>query len=214
MKISILSLAILTSLTLNAQSGYWQQRIKYVMDIDLNVNTNIMKGKQSITYTNNSPDTLNKIFVHLFWNAFQPKSMMDVNSRSSESFIVGRDRNGNAANDYDRRFRRRIIDMKPDEQGYCNVVKLSYNGRQQKTKLHETILEVILDKPMLPKSSAVFATEFESQVPRLSRRSGRDNQENIRYSMGQWYPKISEYDDAGWHPDDYVRGNFKVCGKI
>jgi hypothetical protein len=118
MKLFILSLAVLTSLTLNAQAGYWQQRIKYVMDIDLNVNTNIIKGKQSITYTNNSPDTLEKIFVHLFWNAFQPNSMMDVNSRSSESLIVGRDRNGNAANDYDRRFRRRIVDMKPDEQGY------------------------------------------------------------------------------------------------
>ena len=81
-----------------AQPNYWQQRIKYVMDIDLNVNTHIMKGKQSITYTNNSPDTLKKIFIHLFWNAFQPNSMMDVNSRGSENIIVGRDSRGNPAN--------------------------------------------------------------------------------------------------------------------
>ena len=208
MKNLIFSFFLFLSLGLCAQTNYWQQRIKYVMDIDLNVNTHIVKGKQSITYTNNSPDTLNKIFIHLFWNAFQPNSMMDVNSRSSEKILVGRDRNGNPANDYDRRFRRRIVDLKPDEQGYCNVVKFLHNGKQQQTKLHETILEVILDKPILPKSSAIFKTEFESQVPKLARRSGRDNLEDVKYSMGQWYPKVSEYDEQGWHPDDYVRGEF------
>lgn len=196
------------SSALFAQPNYWQQRIKYVMDIDLNVTTNILKGKQTISYTNNSPDTLKRVFMHLFWNAFQPNSMMDVNSRGSESVIVGRDRNGNPANDFDRRFRRRINELKKDEQGYCYVVKFLYNGKQQKTKLHETILEVILDKPILPKTSVVFSTEFENQVPKLARRSGRDNLENIKYSMGQWYPKVSEYDVEGWHADDYVRGEF------
>lgn len=208
MKKLALSILLFISMDLYAQRNYWQQKIKYVMDIDLNVNTNIMKGRQTITYTNNSPDTLDKIFIHLFWNAFQPNSMMDVNSRSSKSIIVGRDRNGNPASDYDSRFRRPINELKQDEQGYCNVVKFLYNGKQQKTELHETILEVQLDKPIYPKSSVVFNTEFESQVPKLSRRSGRDNLENVRFSMGQWYPKISEFDEQGWHPDDYVRGEF------
>jgi hypothetical protein len=208
MKHFFLSLFLLVSFAVFAQQGYWQQKIKYVMDVNLNVTTNILKGTQTITYTNNSPDTLNRIFIHLFWNAFQPNSMMDVNSRSSESILIGRTRNGSPANDYDRRFHHRIIDLKPEEQGYCNVVKFIYNGKEQKTKLHETILEVILDKAILPKASAVFTTEFESKVPKLARRSGRDNPEGVRYSMGQWYPKISEYDVEGWHPDDYVRGEF------
>src|SRR5688500_17182024 len=129
MKYSLLPFFIFISLAVYAQPNYWQQRVKYVMDVDLNVTTNIIKGKQTITYTNNSPDTLNRIFIHLFWNAFQPNSMMDVNSRGSESIIVGRDRSGNPANDFDRRFRRRIIDLKEDEQGYCNVVKFIYNGK-------------------------------------------------------------------------------------
>lgn len=178
------------------------------MDVNLDVKTNVMKGKQNITYTNNSPDTLDRIFIHLFWNAFQPNSMMDVNSRASENILIGRTRNGSPANDFDRRFHKRIIEMKPEEQGSCNMIKFIYNGKQQKIKLHETILEVILDKPILPKAIVVFDTEFESQVPKLSRRSGRDNPEGVRYSMGQWYPKISEYDVQGWHPDDYVRGEF------
>lgn len=178
------------------------------MDARLDVSTNKLQGKQTINYTNNSPDTLRRIFIHLFWNAFQPNSMMDVSSRNSENLAVRKSKTGMVINDFDRRFRKRISDLAPEEQGYCHVNKLMVNGREQKTIEHETILEVILDRPLLPRSAAILNTEFECQVPKLSRRSGRDNEEGIRYSMGQWYPKVSEYDFEGWHPDDYVRGEF------
>ena len=191
-----------------AQPDRWQQRVKYAMDVSVDVKTNIIKGRQTITYTNNSPDTLKRIFIHLFWNAFKPNSMMDVNSRSTEDLVLGTDRNGKSVTDFDSRFKKRIVEMTPEEQGYCRVLKFFSNGRLQKTKLHETILEVNLDKPILPKSSTIFNTEFECQVPKLSRRSGRDNPEGIRYSMGQWYPKISEYDYEGWHADDYISHEF------
>jgi len=193
---------------LHAQPERWQQRIKYVMDVNVDAKTNIIKGRQTITYTNNSPDTLKRIFVHLFWNAFKPQSMMDINSRSTENLILGTDKDGKPVKDFDKRFKKRIVEMKPDEEGYCNVLKFISNGKVQKTKLHETILEVILDKPILPRSSTVFNTEFECKIPILSRRSGRDSPEGIRYSIGQWYPKVSEYDYEGWHADDYISREF------
>ena len=196
------------SLFLHAQPDRWQQRIKYSMDVTVNVTTNIIKGKQTITYTNNSPDTLNRIFIHLFWNAFKPNSMMDVNSRITENLILGTDINGKPVKDFDTRFIKRIAEMTPSEQGYCHVLKITNNGKSQKTKQHETILEVDLDKPILPKSSTVFNTEFECQVPLLSRRSGRDSKEGVRYSIGQWYPKVVEYDYEGWHADDYISREF------
>ncbi len=191
-----------------AQPDRWQQRIKYAMDVSLDVNTNILSGKQTITYTNNSPDTLNRVFIHLFWNAFKPGSMMDINSRSTENLVIGRSASGGNILDFDRRFRKRIADLTPEEQGYCNILKFTLNGKLQQAKLHETILEVILDKSILPKSSVVFNTEFECQVPKLSRRSGRDNAEGVRYSMGQWYPKVVEYDYEGWHADQYTGKEF------
>lgn len=191
-----------------SQPDRWQQRIKYVMDVNLNVTTNIITGIQTITYTNNSPDTLSRIFMHLFWNAFQPNSMMDVSSRSTENLVLGRTASGNTVTDFDRRFKKRIIEMTPEEQGYCKILKISLNGKLQQTKLHETILEVNLDKKILPRSVVVFNTEFECQVPKLSRRSGRDNPEGIRYSLGQWYPKLVEYDNEGWHADDYISREF------
>ncbi len=191
-----------------AQSDSWQQQIKYAMDVQLDVQLNKLTGTQQITYTNHSPDTLNKIFIHLFWNAFTPGSMMDAACLQSEKTIIGTDARGNAVTDYDRRFKKRIADLTPAEQGWCRITKFLYNGKQQRTQLYETILKVMLDKPVLPNASVVFNTEFESQVPLLCRRSGRDNAEGIRYSMGQWYPKIAEYDKGGWHPDPYIAREF------
>src|ERR1700704_1626059 len=65
----------------HAQPDRWQQRVKYNMNIDMDVQTNRFTGKQKLEYWNNSPDTLTKVFYHLYWNAFQPNSMMDVRSR-------------------------------------------------------------------------------------------------------------------------------------
>ncbi|MBL7741939.1 MAG: M1 family metallopeptidase [Chitinophagaceae bacterium] len=202
-------LGVISVLVFAAAKGqYWQQRIKYVMDVHLNVKTNKLTGKQAISYTNNSPDTLSKIFLHLYWNAFKPNSMMDVSSRSTEGLVIGRGTGGKEVTDFDRRFKRRIVDLMPDEQGDCRVVKFIFNGKPQQLKLHETILEVLLDKKIIPGTTVVFNTEFECQVPLLTRRSGRDSPEGIRYSLGQWYPKIAEYDYLGWHADQYIRGEF------
>src|SRR5512135_3503075 len=84
-----------------AQPDRWQQQISYVMDVNLNVQTNIVTGKQTINYTNNSPDTLREIYFHLYWNAFQPNSSMDVRSRELGTKVVGRNRDGSERIDWD-----------------------------------------------------------------------------------------------------------------
>src|SRR3954463_16178859 len=81
--------------SVSAQPDRWQQRIKYTMDIDMNVQTNQYKGKQVVEYWNNSPDTLDRVFFHLYWNAFQPGSMMDERSRRQGTISLRKDRNGN-----------------------------------------------------------------------------------------------------------------------
>ncbi|MCC7402301.1 MAG: M1 family metallopeptidase [Chitinophagaceae bacterium] len=192
-----------------AQPERWQQRVKYVMNIDMNVQTNRFTGRQALEYWNNSPDTLNKVFYHLYWNAFQPNSMMDVRSRRQGTIILGTDRNGNPIRDWDSRVKDRIQNLKPDEIGYQKVLSLKMNGRPQKFQVLETILEVQLDKPVLPRSKVTFDMEFEAQVPIQIRRSGRDNPSTrVRYSMSQWYPKMCEYDYEGWHPDPYIAREF------
>jgi hypothetical protein len=186
-----------------AQPDRWQQKVKYFMDISVNVQTNQFTGKQRLEYTNNSPDTLQQVFYHLYWNAFQPNSMMDSRSRE-----LGRITLHNQP-DWDPRIADRIQNLKPDEIGYQKIISLKMNGVAQNFSVQETILEVKLTKPILPKSTVVFEMEFETQVPLQIRRSGRDNpQTGVRYSMSQWYPKICEYDYEGWHPTPYVAREF------
>lgn len=194
--------------TVEAQPDRWQQRVKYVMDINMNVQTNQFKGKQKLEYWNNSPDTLKKVYYHLYFNAFQPNSMMDARSRALGNVVLGK-RGQEVVRDWDSRVRDRIQNLQPDEIGYQKVLSLKMNGVAQAYKVHETILEVNLSKPILPNSKVTFDMDFEAQVPLQIRRSGRDNPgTGVRYSMSQWYPKLCEYDMDGWHPTPYVAREF------
>jgi hypothetical protein len=205
----LLTLFTLISVVAIAQPDRWQQRVKYAMDIDMNVQTNRFTGKQKLEYWNNSPDTLTRVFYHLYFNAFQPGSMMDTRSRRQGTIVFRKDRNGNDVSDWDDRVKDRILNLKPDEIGYQKIISLKMNGRPQTFKVLETILEVKLDKPILPKTKVEFDMEFEAQVPLQVRRSGRDNPKTtVRYSMSQWYPKLCEYDYEGWHPTPYVGREF------
>lgn len=187
-----------------AQPDRWQQKVKYTMTVDMNVVTNKFTGKQRLEYSNNSPDVLNKVFYHLYYNAFQPNSSMDLLSR--ETF--GKNKIGKSE-DWDRRVKDRISKLSQDEIGYQKIISLKMNGVPQPFKYHETILEVNLTKPIQPKSKVVFEMEFEAQVPIQIRRTGRDNPTTrVRYSMSQWYPKLCEYDYEGWHPTPYVNCEF------
>ncbi len=182
---------------------YWQQRVKYNMNIDMDVNTNRFTGKQKLEYTNNSPDALNKVFYHLYFNAFQPGSNMDLRSQELGKVLV------NGRPDWDGRVKDRISKLKEDEIGYQKIISLKMNGVVQPFKYHETILEVNLTKPITAKTKVVFEMEFEAQVPLQIRRSGRDNPTTgVRYSMSQWYPKLCEYDYEGWHPTPYIAREF------
>jgi len=180
--------------TSDVVSGYWQQKADYTMDIDMDVNTNQYKGKQTVVYTNNSPDELNKVFYHLYFNAFQPGSQMDIRSLNIK--------------DPDRRVGDRISKLKPNEIGYIKVNSLKQNGADVSYETVGTILEVTLNKAIQPGETVTFDMLFDAQVPLQIRRSGRDNKEGVRYSMTQWYPKMAEYDFQGWHTPPYIGREF------
>lgn len=199
---------LLRFFSVSAQPERWQQRIKYVINVDMNITTNRFTGTEKIDYWNNSPDTLNRLFFHLYWNAFQPNSMMDVRSRELGQLLLGTDRNGNPVYDWDQRVRDRISKLQPGEIGYDSVQYIKINNKQQKLIYHETILEVDLDQPIMPHSKTALDVAFKSQVPVQIRRSGRDNAEGVRYSMSQWYPKMVEYDYQGWNANPYIAREF------
>ena len=155
-----LLLAILP-LTAVAQINKWQQKVDYTMALNLDVETHRFTGTQKLIFTNNSPDTLTKAYYHLYFNAFQPGSMMDIRSRNIE--------------DPDRRVGDRISRLGPDEIGEMMPTSLLQDGQKVSYSVVGTVLEVNLAKPVLPRSSTVLEMEFKGQVPVQIRRTGRHN---------------------------------------
>ena len=185
-----LGLSLACALHVAAQYPGWQQEAHYDMDIALDVTTHRYDGAMKVTYTNRSPESLNKVFWHLFFNAFQPGSMMDVRSRTIA--------------DPDPRVGSRIAELPEDEWGWQRIESVRAGGVDLAFFEDGTVLEVALAKPLRPGKSMTFELTWQAQVPRQIRRSGWMNKEGVEYSMTQWFPKLCEFDHHGWHSNPYI----------
>src|SRR6056297_3642637 len=138
----LLTALFLTAIIGNAAAQdkcYWQQRVEYEMEIDMDVETWQYEGHQELKYTNNSPDELTHVYYHLFFNAFQPGSMMDVRSRT--------------ISDADQRVGDRIAGLSEDEIGFIRPASLKQDGKALDFEVQGTILKVPLAKPIKPGKS-------------------------------------------------------------
>ncbi|NNC62465.1 MAG: M1 family metallopeptidase [Eudoraea sp.] len=178
--------------------SYWQQAVDYTMEVNMDVETYRYTGSQSLVYTNNSPDTLKRVFYHMYFNAFQPGSEMDIRLQT----IADPDKRMTEAD------KSRIASLSADEIGYLRASSLAQDGKSVSYQLEGTVLVVDLDHPIPPNTSSTFEMDFEGQVPVQIRRSGRNNKEGVALSMSQWYPKLAEYDYEGWHADPYIAREF------
>ncbi len=202
-KLITIGLAVIFTLLfspLSAQnSTYWQQHVDYKMEVDMNVENYKYNGTQKLTYTNNSPDELTRVYYHLYFNAFQPGSEMDARLHSiadPDGRMTDKDKNS------------RIAKLTADEIGYLKVSSLKQDGKDVKYSVEGTILVVDLASPIAPGSKTIFDMVFTGQVPVQVRRSGRNSKDGISLSMTQWYPKLAEYDFEGWHADPYIAREF------
>ena len=172
----------------------WQQNADYEMNVDIDVESYRFNGSQEILYTNNSPDTISKVYYHLYFNAFKPGSQMDVRSLN--------------ISDPDSRVKDRISKLGKNEEGDLSVFELKQDGKPVFFEQQETILLARLNKVLLPGKKTKLTLLFEGVVPKQIRRSGRNNKDGVALSMTQWYPKLAEYDFEGWHPNPYIAREF------
>ena len=207
-KIFLSSIAFISfAISLAQNTSYWQQHVDYKMDVVMDAKKYQYKGTQELVYTNNSPDTLKRVFYHLYNNAFQPGSEMDARLQSiidpdARMTIKTKNAEGKESKES------RIAKLKPNEIGYLKISNFKQDGITAHAKEVGTILEVDLAQPILPGKSTVFTLDFDGQVPVQIRRSGRNNAEGVEFSMSQWYPKIAEFDFEGWHADPYIAREF------
>ncbi|MDF0714830.1 M1 family metallopeptidase [Muricauda sp. 334s03] len=187
------------SFFLTAQNNtYWQQHVDYTMDVEMDVKTFQYSGTQKLVYTNNSPDELSRVFYHLYYNAFQPGSEMDIrlqNIKDPDKRMMEDDKS-------------RIASLSETEIGYLHAKSLTQDGQPVTFTEEGTILVVDLAKPIPSGGKTTLEMTFEGQVPEQIRRAGRNSKEGVALSMSQWYPKLSEYDFEGWHPNPYIAREF------
>jgi len=149
----IVTFLVLYNIVSFSQDYYWQQKVFYCMDIHLDVQKNILYGKQNIIYYNNSPDTLKEIYFHLYWNAFKKGSYMHRKSISTARYTAPL-----------------IEALKPEEEGNVEIKSIKIKNKLLKWEEHDTILKLLLEPPIPPNSSIELEVEFQSQVPLLVRR--------------------------------------------
>jgi len=177
-----------------SQNGYWQQHVEYTMEIDVDVERFSYAGEQNLVYTNNSPDTLQRVFYHLYYNAFKPGSDLEAASRFSY-------------NDK-RNMSKNLLSLDKNDWGNVHVLALTQDGFAVNHTTKETILEVDLNTPLLPGDKTSLDMSFFIKVPAIVRRAGKNNSDGIAFSMAQWYPKLCEYDNEGWHANPYIGREF------
>ncbi|WP_140937904.1 M1 family metallopeptidase [Sphingobacterium lumbrici] len=188
------------------RKGYWQQGVDYNMSIDVHETTYQYDGQMTLKYTNNSGQSLSKVYFHLYFNAFQPGSMMDYRLTSISDpdprMIT------NLGTKEKPIYQSRIAPLTPEQIGYQKIKSLTFNGINTTYKVDGTLLEVTLPSPILDGATATFQMEWNAQVPEQIRRSGRNSKEEVAFSMTQWYPKMAHFDEFGWHLDEYVSREF------
>ncbi len=181
------------------QSNYFQQEVNYTINVSLNDIQKTLDGFEVIDYTNNSPDTLQYIWFHLWPNAYKN----DRTAFSEQLLQLGR-------TDF--------YFSDENKRGYINRLDFKVNGMVANLEDHPLYIDVaklILPFPLLPGESIKISTPFHEKIPfNFSRGGYVDN----TFQITQWYPKPAVYDSQGWHPMPYLDqgefysefGNFKV----
>jgi len=173
-------------LTPAAGEIYWQQQVDYTIKVNLDPRSHALAGTETITYTNNSPDTLDTFFMHLYANAFRDKASPLIRDflQGTLYFFVG---------------------LPKSMRGWIDVTKLTVNGEPVQFTVEGTILSASFPAPLPPGGKATFEIAFNERImPRM----GRSGYTGEQYDMAQWYPKMVVYDANGWHPDQYRMGEF------
>ncbi|RMF08099.1 MAG: M1 family peptidase, partial [Candidatus Neomarinimicrobiota bacterium] len=177
------------------QTGYWQQRFRYTMQVQLHPEDHRVVAHSSIVYVNQSPDTLDRIYLHLYPRAFNPKSV------KYREFLHALGRQGRAAG-----FMKNPEPYEWDLQIQDFSATTSDGSATQSYELDDTIFRTLLPVPLVPGDSVRLELDWTLKVGRMFERAGEiDGQ----YNMAQWYPKLVVYDQTGWHPDVFhAEGEF------
>ena len=172
-----------------SQQPYWQQTVNYNINVSLNDQDHSLSGYMDIEYINNSPDTLQFIWFHLWPNAYKnettafAKQVIKINGKRRWKLFK--------------------------EKGFIDSLNFKINNHDANTEAHPEFIDVmklILPTSLKPGEKIKITTPFYVKLPEYISRGGHYAQS---YMICQWYPKPAVYDRKGWHPMPYLeQGEF------
>ena len=168
-----------------SEKDYFQQHVAYDISVELDEEAHTLSAYEKIIYTNNSLDTLNFIWFHLWPNAYKNDS-----SALAHQFL----RLGSTRFKY----------TKEKDRGYIDSLDFSVNGISMEWEFHPKwidVAKVFLPNPLMPKGTVTIETPFFVKLPKVISRLGHTGK---HYEITQWYPKPAVYDKDGWHPMPYT----------
>jgi len=189
----ILCSHIFIAFPIEPDENYWQQYVHYSFNVRLDTEIKFLFGDATILYRNNSPDTLNELWLHLYPNAFK-----------DETTVLAKEAK-------ELRYSRRID---PKDNGYIefSTVRITMENQQfdkaptPAYKIVGTLMHVPLVEPLAPGQELKLYLEFKEKVRKSIGRAGYRGKQ---FDFAQWYPKLCVYDQNGWHADEFhAHGEF------
>ena len=166
-------------------TAYWQNRADYTMEVSLDENTHVLTGNIKITYTNNSPEQLDFIWLYLEQNVFTETSRGTLTTP-----LNGNRWDGNVDGGY-------------------TLTNIKANGKENPTHyINDTRMQVYFEKPIAAKGGkASVSMNFSYKIPEegMDRMGRLSTSEGTIYALAQWYPRVAVFDDVvGWNTEPYL----------
>src|SRR5688572_8363830 len=165
---------------------YWQQEVDYLIQVKLNDSSSSINGHITLHYTNNSPNALSFIYMHLM-----PDAYMGKRSALNNQLLANDEHALHFANNVYR--------------GYIDSLQWKVDGTEViATECPDTvdIIKLVLPQPLQPGVTVRLETPFYVKLP--STHISRIGYKDHSYYLTQWYPKPAVYDASGWHPMSYL----------
>lgn len=184
--------------------GYYQQKADYKMNLTLDDTKQTIRGEEIITYTNNSPDVLEYLWLQLDQNIFKPDS-------DSKLIAVEKMEDFQSIKDVERR-------LMTFEGGFNIEMVATVNGEKMHYAINKTMMRIDPAKPLGPKQSISFKIKWWYNINDRMKFGGRsgyeyfEKEDNYLYTIAQFFPRMCVYNDVeGWQNKQFLgKGEFTL----
>ena len=191
----IFAFVVAINFSLLSANEYWQQFVTYKMNVQLDTTKHTVGGHSTITYKNNSPDTLYHFYLNLYANAFQEGTVKHREYLAG----LGRTSRGN-------RFKKGMDPYLSKYDISSFIIKSTGSTLSDTFFIDDTILSAKLSKGLAPGASMVIDLDWTHHVGQFAERAGRVGEQ---YNFAQWYPRVVVYDENVWFNEPFhAEGEF------